>query len=147
MFKFLIVCVILAPPVSDRERPLTVAMHKEALKHRKAYSLEPQELDKECCQIAQKWADHMAATHSFYHGGGEQIIAVGYATPEAAFRGWMASSGHRYWVLSNVDKCGWGAAKSSTGRWYWAGAFRSSVKVETPTYYVPTRRFRLFRRR
>ena len=133
------------------EDPMTIAMHKEAMKHRKEYNLKPQILDKECCQIAQKWAEHMASQHSMYHGGGEQIVAVGYATPESAFGGWMGSSGHRYWVLSGTDKCGWGAAQSSTGRWYWAGAFRNSANKPPPkpTVYVSTRRFRfqLFKRR
>ena len=154
MFEVILMMTIMPQIHLVTEDPMTIAMHKEAMKHRKEYNLKPQMLDKECCQIAQKWAEHMASQHSMYHGGGEQIIAVGYATPESAFGGWMGSSGHRYWVLSNTDKCGWGAAQSSTGRWYWAGAFRNSAKpaaksAPRPTTYVPTRRFRfqLFRRR
>lgn len=125
------------------------------MQHRKARGLNPQKLDEECCDVAQNWANYMAKYNSFAHGGGEQIIAVGYNTPEAAFGGWMASSGHRYWVLSDTEKCGWGVARSASGRWYWVGAFRSSDRiinaftpeVPAPVRYVPRRRFRLFRRR
>jgi len=155
MVNFLLALVVLAPPTSNLERPVILAMQKESVKRREAYSLKPQKLDKDCCEIAQAWADYLAKNNLFYHGGGEQIIAVGYATPEAAFGGWMASSGHRYWVLSNTEKCGWGAAQSESGRWYWVGAFRSSDRiidaftpeVPAPVYYTPRRRFRLFRRR
>jgi|TARA_R110002051_G_scaffold318728_1_gene401488 uncharacterized protein YkwD len=150
MYKFLMVWVLLVPSAFAQESPIALDMHAEAMKHRKQYNLKPQVLDEECCQIAQKWAEQMASQHSMYHGGGENIIAVGYTTPASALRGWMGSSGHRYWVLSSVDKCGWGAAQSSTGRWYWAGAFRSSKpvvrKAATTTYYTPRRRFRIFRR-
>ena len=152
MFQVILIAIVI--PHLATEDPMATTMHKEAMKHRKRYNLKPQVLDEECCRIAQKWAEQMASQHSMYHGGGEQIIAVGYATPESAFRGWMASSGHRYWVLSGTDKCGWGAAQSSTGRWYWAGAFRNSAKpavkpTPRPATYVPVRRsrFQLFRRR
>jgi uncharacterized protein YkwD len=142
MTEFVLVLLSLLPPTeSITDQPVIAKMHKTAMEHRKNYSLKPQILDKECCEIAQKWAENMAVNHSMYHGGGEQIIAVGYTTPESVFRGWLASSGHRYWVLSNTDKCGWGAAKSSTGRWYWAGVFRNNeVEKEPPTNYVPRRR-------
>tara|TARA_R110002020_G_scaffold276042_8_gene491282 strand:- start:339 stop:809 length:471 start_codon:yes stop_codon:yes gene_type:complete len=153
--QLLLACMVLTPPTSGLEHPTILAMQKESVRQRKAYGLKPQKLDKECCEIAQNWADYMAKTNSFYHGGGEQIIAVGYGTPEAAFRGWMASSGHRYWVLSRTEKCGWGAAQSESGRWYWVGAFRSSDRVinastpevPPPVRYVPRRKFRLFKRR
>ena len=154
MFQIILMAIVMPQIHLAAEDPMTIAMHKEAMKHRKQYDLKPQVLDEKCCQIAQKWAEHMASQHSMYHGGGEQIIAVGYSTPESAFRAWMASSGHRYWVLSSRDKCGWGAAQSSTGRWYWAGAFRNSAKPATKsatkfTAYTPVRRsrFQLFRRR
>jgi len=148
MTEFILVLLSLLPPTeSIIDQPVIVKMHKTAMEHRKIYSLKPQILDAECCNIAQKWAEHMADNHSMYHGGGEQIIAVGYTTPEGVFRGWLASLGHRHWVLSSADKCGWGAAQSSTGRWYWAGAFRyNKLENEPPTNYAPRRR-RFFRRR
>ena len=150
MNAYAVVWVILLAPPAEQGQSIAVEMHSEAQRLRKQYSLKPQKLDEKCCKIAQDWADHMAASHSMYHGGGENIIAAGYKDVESAFGGWMASSGHRYWVLSGSDLAGWGAAKSSTGRWYWAGAFRSSAKQQaaTPTYYyTPRRRFRFFRRR
>ena len=127
---------------------LTLEMQKESSRIRKEQGLEPQTLDEKCCKIAQDWADYMAKHHYFNHGGGEQIIAVGYKDAPSAFRGWMSSSGHRYWLLSDTDRSGWGAAKSSTGRLYWVGAFRSSVVLEPSSVtYVTRRRFRVFRRR
>ena len=143
MIKLLALLLLLPPTESAADNPVIAKMHETAIKHRKEYGLKPQALDKECCQIAQKWADHLAENNYFYHGGGEQIIAMGYATPESAFRGWLGSSGHRYWVLSNTDKCGWGAAKSSNGTWYWVGVFRDNEPK--PTVYLQQRR-RLFRR-
>ena len=139
--------LVLFNSAAEPENELAVKMHNEAQKLRKQYNLSPQTLDAECCDIAQKWAEKMAADHAMYHGGGEQIIAVGYVDVDNVFRAWMASSGHRYWVLSGADRAGWGAAKSSTGRWYWAGAFRSTKKkAEQPVYYTPRRRFKFFRR-
>lgn len=149
MNVYVLVALAMVPPVVE-EQTIAVEMHNESQRLRKQYNLRPQELDEKCCKIAQGWAEHMAANHSMYHGGGEQIIAVGYPDVNNVFRAWMASSGHRYWVLSGSDLAGWGAAKSSTGRWYWAGAFRSSAKPQAKTttyYYTPKRRFRLFRRR
>jgi uncharacterized protein YkwD len=143
--------VLLATLASDvsSDASLTLEMQKESSRIRKEQGLEPQTLDEECCKIAQDWADYMAKHHYFNHGGGEQIIAVVYKDVPSAFRGWMSSSGHRYWVLSGADRCGWGAAQSSTGTWYWAGAFRSSKSKLEPvtTTYVPKRRFRFFGRR
>ena len=136
--------VLAAPPV-------TLKMQQESDRIRKEYNLKPQILDKECCKTAQEWAEYMAKHHYFSHGGGENIIAVGYESVPDAFQGWMLSSGHRYWLLSDADRSGWGAAKSNTGRWYWAGAFRKDkVKFQLPTAtttYVPKYRFRLFRKR
>ena len=106
------------------EHPAIVKMHQEALRVRGG---RPIELDEECCQIAQRWADRMARTRSFRHGGGEQIIAQGYRTIKACFAGWMGSSGHRRWVLSNSDKCGWGYQRSSSGHCYWVGVFRNEL--------------------
>ena len=131
--------------------PVVLKMQQESTRIREEYKLDPQVLDKECCKIAQDWAEYMAKYDYFNHGGGENIIAMGYENVPDAFRGWMSSSGHRYWVLSDTELCGWGAAKSSTGRLYWAGAFRKDkVKFELLTEvktYTTRRRFRLFRRR
>ena len=107
------------------EHPTIVQMHQEAVRLRGG---RPIELDEECCRIAQRWANNMARTRSFRHGGGEQIIAQGYRNVKACFAGWMGSSGHRRWVLSKSDKCGWGFQRSSTGHNYWVGVFRNEKK-------------------
>ena len=79
-------------------------MHKEATRIRNRYGLPSQKLDEELCAIAQNWAENMADRKKMYHGGKEQIIASGYSTISGCF-------------------AGWGAAQSSSGRWYYAGCF------------------------
>ena len=149
MNSIMALVLLMAPPEqAAKDLPVVKKMHEVATAKRKAYGLEPQVLDEECCEIAQKWANHLAENNYFYHGGGEQIIAMGYDTSESVFGGWLASSGHRYWVLSGADKCGWGAAKSAGGTWFWVGVYRNNPKpvVETaPANYAP-RRFRPLRR-
>jgi uncharacterized protein YkwD len=110
------------------EHPTIVKMHEEALRLRGGRQIE---LDEECCRIAQRWANQMARTRYFRHGGGEQIIAQGYPTIKACFAGWMGSSGHRRWVLSKSDKCGWGFQRSSTGHCYWVGVFRNEKRKKS----------------
>lgn len=145
---FTLVTFMLPPMVMVPDNSKIAEMHRVATQIRKDRGLDSQELSKDLCQVSQKWAEHLAENHYFYHGGGENVIAVGYKTPQAAFNGWLSSPGHRYWILSNTDQCGWGAAKSSNGTWYWVGTFRSSKVVESPTgTYVPKRLFRFFGRR
>lgn len=148
MIGYFMMAVTMVPPSAVSEQPKIVEMQQVATQLREDRGLESQKLDEELCKLSQKWAEYLAKNHYFYHGGGENIIAMGYTTPEAAFNGWLSSSGHRYWVLSGTDQCGWGAAQSSNGTWYWVGAFRSSVVLEPSSVtYVPRRRFRMFRRR
>ena len=130
MYGVLIATLLLgAEPEQEKlsEHPTIVKMHQEAIRLRGGRSIE---LDEECCRIAQRWANHMARTRSFGHGGGEQIIAQGYSTVKACFSGWMHSSGHRAWILRNSDRCGWGHQKSASGRCYWVGVFRNGKKKE-----------------
>lgn len=108
-----------------------VLLHSECQRHRLANGRNAQELDEECCGIAQRWAEHMAARRSMYHGGGEQIIAYGYSTPAITMQVWINSGGHNAWLLSRTSRAGWGAAQSSNGTWYWAGAFRGSTATST----------------
>ena len=148
MIGYFVMLVALIPPGAVAEQPTIVEMQKVATQLREDRRLESQILSEELCALSQKWAEHLAKNHYFYHGGGEHIIAMGYKTPEAAFNGWLSSPGHRYWVLSGTDQCGWGAAQSSNGTWYWVGAFRNSVVVKPPPVtYVPRRRRLLFGRR
>ena len=120
---FLVILLGAAKPETKKlsEHSTIVSMHKEALKRRGGRAIE---LDEECCKIAQEWADHMAKTRQFRHGGQEQIIAQGYSTVKSCFDGWMDSSGHRRIILSYSKKCGWGFRRSSTGHTYWVGVFR-----------------------
>ena len=125
MYAVLLTTMLLGAEAEEEklsEHPVIVKMHQEALRVRGGRQIE---LDEECCQIAQRWANHMARTRSFRHGGGEQIIARGYRTVKACFAGWMGSRGHRRWVLSNSDKCGWGHQRSPSGHCYWVGVFRN----------------------
>lgn len=108
-------------PPKLSEHPTIINMHKEAVKRRGNRSID---LDEECCVIAQRWANYMARTGRFGHGGGEQIIARGYPNVKSCFNGWMYSSGHRGWILSNSGRCGWGHQVSSNGHLYWVGVFR-----------------------
>ena len=104
--------------------PIIRAMHAEAIRRRGGRAIE---LDEELCQSAQRWANHMARTGSFRHGGGGyrgQIIAAGYGTVGRCFTGWMNSRGHRACILANYTKVGWGFQKSASGRCFWVGNFR-----------------------
>lgn len=100
-----------------------VKIHKEGMKWRLQYGKPKLKLDEDCCRIAQNWANYMARNHAFHHGGGEQIIAYG-TDYKGVFVMWMNSAGHRYWMLSNSTRCGWGYQKSSDGTPYWVGVFR-----------------------
>ena len=106
------------------ENPRIVEMNQIAQEKRLQNGKSELELDEECCQIAQEWANYMAENRKFHHGKKEQIIAYGYRDANAAFRGWMNSRGHRRWMLSNSKKCGWGCQQSEKGTWYWVGVFR-----------------------
>jgi len=125
-----------------------ILLHAEAQRHRVANGRDAQSLDADCCSIAQRWAEHMAATGSTRHGGGENILAWGQPNAAAAMRTWIASSGHNYWLLSNTTRAGWGAAYSPRGGWMWVGAFRGSTTATTGggSYDSGRRWFRFFRR-
>ena len=111
-------------PAPYKPTPEMRAMHRAHLEIRSEYELPAQRLDPHCCQIAQKWAEYLAATGRFHHGGGEQIIACGIGDEQLAFALWVGSRPHRAWLLSDADFCGWGSAKSANGLTYWAGCFR-----------------------
>lgn len=119
-----------AEPKPLKEHVRIRAMHREAMVIRGRYNLPAQELDEECCKIAQRWANRMAADSWMRHGGGEQIIARGYATEKSCMAAWLRSAGHRAWLLSGKALCGWGCQKSRNGQWYWAGVFRSKKAPE-----------------
>jgi len=122
------------------DNPKIAEMHKHAMTLRKKHGLPAQQLDEECCRIAQRWANRMAKDSYMRHGGGEQIIARGYPTVRSCFAGWMNSSGHRQWVLCRRTCCGWGCQKSKTGQWFYAGVFRTKTKtVKVEVLPMPTK--------
>ena len=98
-------------------------MAAEANKLRQQWGRQPHTQDPQLQAQAQRWADHLAATGGFYHGGGEQVIARGYATPQDAVRGWYRSCGHRAWLMSNTTRCGYAAARGPWG-WRYVGVYR-----------------------
>lgn len=106
---------------TDQQRKMFV----EAMKQRERCGLPKQNLDKELCERANQWARYMANTGRFAHGGGEQIIARGYKTPEKAVNAWMRSDGHRRWLLSRTTHVGFGFARSKNGHPYYVGFYRN----------------------
>jgi hypothetical protein len=124
-----------------------VLLHAEAQRHRIANGRDAQELDAECCRIAQAWAETMAARRSMFHGGGEQIVAWNGGSLSQAFGMWQSSGGHNAWLLSSTTRAGWGHA-SNGGAHYWAGAFRGAVASTTSgtTYSNPRRGWFRWRR-
>lgn len=109
---------------TDQQRRMFV----EAMKQRERRGLPKQILDKDLCEKANHWARYMANTGRFAHGGGEQIIARGYKTPEQAINAWMRSDGHRRWLLSRTTHVGFGFARSKNGHPYYVGVYRNKVK-------------------
>ena len=124
--------------------PIIWKMHDECNRIRAQHGLSPLVLGVNNCNIGQRWANYMARSGVFKHGGGEQVIAMGYDSPEACMRGWFNSSGHRAWLLSSSYACGWGVQQSANGTWYWAGVFDGSPRS---TGSFSRSRWRLFRRR
>ncbi len=123
--------IVTAVVVVTEATPKQLEMHAELLRRRG--DRPSPTMDAELNTIAQRWAEHMATQSSMYHGGGEQIIARGYSTVPRAFTAWMNSSGHRAWLLSSSTRVGWGAAQSSSGQWYYAGAFRGGRPSHSTT--------------
>lgn len=122
--------------------------------YRAQSGLPAQSVDTSLSSVAQRWAEHMAATGSMYHGGGEQIIAMsgGDRSYNAGFRLWLGSSPHRAWLCSRGDRCGFGYAVGRNGCAYYAGAFASSATTgQGGNYhyagYSGERRYRQNRRR
>jgi hypothetical protein len=150
----LVLCSVLFAAVAMGDEPprwepsdQQVLLHAEAQRHRLANGRDAQELDAECCRIAQAWAETMAARRSMGHGGGEQIVAWNGGSLSQAFGMWRSSGGHNAWLLSSTTRAGWGHA-SNGGAHYWAGAFRGAVVSTTSgtTYSNPRRDWFRWRR-
>ena len=127
--------------------PIIQQMQQEAKNIRESSGIKQHpELDEECCKIAQNWANHMAQTNSMYHGGGEQIIAMGYDTPAMTMTAWRNSSGHWAWLGGRSDLCGWGCQRASNGTWFWAGVFRNKNNTVTVIQQTQTQNYNYRRR-
>jgi hypothetical protein len=123
-------------------------LHAEAQRHRLANGRDAQELDAECCRIAQAHAERMAASGSMFHSGQDQCVAWGPGTPNGAIAIWRHSPPHNGWLLSGTNKAGWGGAASRSGTWYWCAVFRGSTASTTSTgTYSRSRTIRFWRRR
>lgn len=73
----------------------------------------------------------------FGRGGGENI-AAGYRTPEAVFKGWMNSSGHRRNIRGpNWEHIGLGVAVSRTGTKFWCVVFAYGGADNLPASHEP----------
>ena len=112
------------PALVDAQDVSAEEMSVVSIKIRARHGLPAQRLDKALCNIADRWADRLAKTGKLVHGGGEQIIAMGYKTKEAVFEAWMRSSGHRKWILSRTTRCGFSCRISKNGRRFWVGVYR-----------------------
>ena len=108
-----------------RQGDIQKQMFTESCKVRKQNGLQMQILDKQLCEQADKWAQRMASTGNFRHGGGEQIIARGYSSPKSAISAWMRSPGHRNWILCRKSHVGFGFARSKNGHPYYVGIYRN----------------------
>ncbi len=102
--------------------------------------------------IAQAWADHLAATSEWKHNPnvftqvrsvgswslvGENL-AAGYADGTAAVTGWMNSSGHKANILGNYNRIGIGVAFGGQYGVYYVQVFgnvTSSAGSETADIY------------
>ncbi len=113
-----------SPAPSLLENSQIQAMYSAAMRQRGQAGLTTQTLDESLCQQAQNWANNMAARGMMYHGGGEQVIGMGYANADACVQGWVYSPGHRVWVLGGNSRCGFGCATGIDGRLYFAGVYR-----------------------
>lgn len=117
-------CLLGLPSALSADEPTAEDMNIVSIKIRARHGLKAQKLDKALCKIADRWAERIAKTGKLVHGGGEQIIAMGYKTTDAVFKAWMKSKGHRAWILSKTTRCGWSCKTGRNGKRFWVGVFR-----------------------
>lgn len=78
--------------------------------------------------VARSW-DQRIRDCGYSSGAGENI-AYGYRSPEAVFRGWLDSAGHRRNIENPSYKViGVGAAVNAAGTPYWAQVFGLKVQI------------------
>ena len=112
------------PAVVSAQDVTAEEMNVVAIKIRARHGFPAQQLDEALCKIADRWAERIAKTGKLVHGGGEQIIAMGYKTKEAVFNAWMQSKGHRKWILSKATGCGFSCRTNKSGKRFWVGVYR-----------------------
>lgn len=144
---FIVVAALVAAPLqAETHSELMTRLHNEI---RAQAGLAPQAVDDNLTQVAQRWAETMAARGSMYHGGGEQIIAYssGDTSYQAGFRLWQNSPPHRAWLFCRGPACGFGYAVGRNGAAYYAGAFQGlTASVATTASYSSTSHGRWGRR-
>lgn len=94
-----------------------------------------QRLDRNLCNLAQQWAEHMASVGRMYHSGMPyaENVAWGYPTCEAAMDAWVNSQGHYSNLVSGSEACGFGAAQGRNG-WFWCSLHGGPTTQTTITY-------------
>lgn len=124
MYSLFIVAILAQMPSASPTYATTLNASANAA--RAKHGLPPFTEDAALNELCQNWANYMARTGRFHHGGGENIIAMGQSSCQSAMNAWLSSPGHRAHVLGGGRLAGWGHAVSSSGYHYWAGVFRGS---------------------
>ena len=140
MRKFLLAAIVAllgAVPVlaDDAAEQLTAELNRA----RAQAGLPPLVTDPSFNATCQSWSFYMASSGQFRHGGGEQVIAMGQRSPREVIADWLASPGHRAWLLArNVTSVGWGLAHGRGGQIYWAGKFGNTLPTPIAMSKVTT---------
>lgn len=129
-------------------------LFEQVMQLRRANGLDVQEADEQLMKDAQDWAEHLAATGSFYHKPGRpEIIAYSGGGPNnpLAVNMWYNSGAHRVLMFGSWRKCGYGVAHRN-GTTYYCGVFGSTwtggtTQTVTTGSYDSSRRRGFFRRR
>lgn len=132
MLSLFIVAILAQTPPPAPTYATTLNATANAARAR--HGLPPLTEDAALNELCQNWANYMARTGRFHHGGGENIIAMGQSSCQSAMNAWLNSPGHRAHVLGGGRLAGWGHAVSSSGQHYWAGVFRGSSGGGSVTY-------------
>lgn len=131
-----------APPFTPTavEQNLLI-LHNEARKGLNPLSLNPK-LNKAAGDYARLMAGARKMGHNIdgtsfdqraaqagYPNAGAENVAMGYATSQAVFNGWMNSTGHRRNILGPYYDVGFGYAQDDRGTAYWCAVFGWGVRA------------------
>jgi len=110
--------------LSDEEKAFITALDK----YRAERGLPQLILVERIVEDSRRWAGYLSRTNRFYHGSGQENLAVGSESGERILRQWRDSPGHNAKLLSRQDTvCGIG----NVGR-IWA--YRAATTIEV--YHV-----------